>query len=245
MSHFGLIGYPLTHSKSAEVFSGIFTQAEAKDHSYELYPIKELEGLKELILEKHLNGFNVTIPHKSAIIPYLDELDETSAQIGAVNCVSVKFSGQKTLLKGFNTDAPAFMASLDHENFASHRALVLGNGGASKAVQYALKKMGFQYRVVTRNPQSADDLRYSKLDEDIMQSVSLIINTTPLGMFPQTDAAPDIPYHLLNESHLLYDLVYNPEETLFLMKAKAQGARPMNGKEMLVLQAELSFKNWQ
>ena len=237
MRHYGIIGYPLLHSFSAKYFNEKFA-TEKIEAEYSLYPTK-VESLK-LKVERLLNsldGFNVTLPYKQAIIPYLDRLDETAEAIGAVNVVYKHV--------GYNTDCLGFIESirplLGKED---KKALVLGTGGASKAVCYGLTKLGVSPTLVSRTPKEGM-IGYEALDEEIMKQYTVIVNCTPLGMYPDVDSCPDIPYELLSARHLLFDCVYNPEETLFLKQGKAQGARIKNGMEMLIGQAQAAWKIWE
>ena len=241
MKQYGLIGYPLSHSFSKGYFAEKFAKENIVDCKYDVFPLEKIEDFVELCNDKkNLIGLNVTIPYKEKIIPFLDELDETAANIGAVN--TIKFSNGKKI--GYNSDAYGFEMSLKPLLKSHHtQALILGTGGASKAVEYVLKKLGiaFQYVSRTKNDKA---ISYEELNESIIQHSKLIINTTPIGMYPNIDTAPDIPYNVLTEKHLLYDLVYNPEETLFLKKGKEKGAQTKNGLEMLYLQAERSWEIW-
>ena len=235
MRHYGIIGFPLLHSFSAKYFNEKFA-AEQIDAEYSLYPMKELtnESMQELM--QSLDGFNVTLPHKQAVIPYLDGLDDTAESIGAVNVVYQRI--------GYNTDCIGFMDSLRPLLRAyDKKALVLGTGGASKAVCYGLKKLGITPTLVSRTPKEGM-LAYNALNNEIMDSHTIIVNCTPLGMLPDVDSCPAIPYELITAQHLLFDCVYNPEETLFLRKGKAQGALTMNGMEMLVGQAKAAWRIW-
>lgn len=241
MRNFGLIGYPLSHSFSKGYFTEKFQREGLPDCRYENYPLPSVEGLSGLIARTEgLEGLNVTIPHKEAVIAQIGELDEAARQIGAVNTLVIRDG--KT--KGFNTDVVGFERSLRPLLQGHHgQALILGTGGASKAVAYCLSALGIGFRLVSRRPASGL-LTYEALTAEIMQHYRLIINTTPLGTSPRVDRCPPIPYDCLGEAHLLYDLVYNPAETLFLRKGKAQGATIKNGYEMLVLQAEASWAIW-
>jgi len=244
MNVYGLIGYPLTHSFSKKYFSEKFEREGIAYSSYELFPIEAINLLPP-ILEKHPNisGLNVTIPYKQAIIPYLDALDDNAAAIGAVNTVKVK-DGK---LKGYNTDAIGFQVSLmellGNTDYRVIQALVLGNGGAAKAVIHVLKQLGITYQVVSRTTTS-NTLAYEAITNEVLATHSLIINTTPLGMSPHYDTYPNLPYTALTPKHFLYDLVYNPEETLFLKYGVSHGAATMNGLKMLYLQAEAAWKIW-
>lgn len=244
MKKFGLIGFPLTHSFSKKYYLGKFKNEQIKDVSYELYAIETIDLLLGLLHgDKEIMGINVTIPHKIAVMRYLDELSDEARAIAAVNCIKVQRDNDGAVhLKGYNTDVFGFEMSLrpllEHHHT---KALVLGNGGAAKAVIYTLDKLGIEFRLVSRTP-DAGQLAYAGITQQVMAEYPLIINTTPLGTYPDVDNCPDIPYEYIGKSHLLYDLIYNPGETLFLQKGKDYGARVKNGLEMLELQAE---KNWE
>lgn len=209
---------------------------------YENFPLSAIEDFTSLInSQKDLVGLNVTIPYKEAVIPYLDALDDTARDIGAVNTIKIA----EGKLKGFNTDVFGFMQSIMQFVEPHHNsALILGTGGSSKAVAWSLKKMGIDYLFVSRNPASGQEISYDALNQDVIRQNKIIINSTPRGMFPLVDDAPEIPYENITPSHLLFDLVYNPEETLFLKKGKQQQAKTKNGLEMLQLQAERSWQIW-
>ncbi len=241
MRQFGLIGHPLDHSFSGEYFKKKFLQENIADCEYRLYDILALTELRELIHSNHIEGFNVTIPYKVDILPLLDSIDDEAAAIGAVNCVTVK-NGQ---LKGFNTDVYGFFMSIRPflEN-QYERALILGTGGASKAVIHVLKNWGLDFMQVSRNPSSSRMMKYSDLNAESIQYFPLIINTTPVGTWPEVEACPELPYEALTEKHFLYDMVYNPALTTFLAKGKARGCTTMNGLKMLELQAEKSWELW-
>lgn len=245
MRKFGLIGFPLSHSFSKKFFSDKFDREHIKDCEYELFPIESTLSLPELIAgEKSLRGLNVTIPHKLGVIPFLNEIDEAAYQIGAVNCISILRKNGEQVLKGYNTDAYGFEASLKPLLGAEHgKALVFGDGGAAKAVKYVLKKLDISFLVVSRKP-SDHTISYAAVTPQLLQDYTILINTTPLGMSPDTKSYPEIPYSALSEKHLAYDLVYNPEETLFLKMAQSHGAKVKNGLEMLYLQAERSWHIW-
>lgn len=235
MRHFGIIGFPLLHSFSAKYFSEKFVR-EGIDAEYSLYPIEELtkERVNELL--NGLDGMNVTMPHKQAIIPYLERLDDTAAEVGAVNVICKRI--------GYNTDCLGFIESIKPLLRAyDKKALVLGTGGASKAVCYGLKQLGVSPTLVSRTP-AEGMIGYEALDEAIMKEYTVIVNCTPLGMLPDIDSCPALPYELISARHLLFDCVYNPEETLFLKKGKAQGATIQNGMEMLYGQAKAAWKIW-
>ncbi len=240
---YGLIGFPLGHSRSADYFNQRFRSEGPEGSRYQLFPIPAVQGIVHL-LEEHpdLAGLNVTIPYKEKIMPYLTALDDLAAQIGSVNVILIQSSGGLRRLKGFNTDAQAFIHTLPEPD--RHRnALILGTGGAAKAVAYALNQTGIKSLFVSRHSSSPDTIGYDQLhrDPEIMAEHTLIVNATPSGMFPETDACPDIPYDRLDERYLLYDLVYNPDRTLFLQQGASKGAQIQSGEAMFVKQAELSF----
>lgn len=238
MDLFGLIGYPLSHSFSKKYFTKKF-EREKINASYELFPIEKIEEVKYIISQNpNLKGFNVTIPYKETIIPFLDEIDDAAKEIGAVNTVKI----QNNRLIGYNTDIYGFEKSfLSFCNNIPKKALILGTGGSSKAVSFILKKYNFDIKFVSR---SAGDYTYNQLSEEILKEFKVIINTTPLGMFPKVENCPDIPYEFLMDEHYLFDLVYNPEETLFLKKGKDRGAKTKNGLDMLHFQAEKAWEVW-
>ncbi|SFG57313.1 shikimate dehydrogenase family protein [Pedobacter insulae] len=242
---FGLIGYPLSHSFSKKFFSEKFKNEQISDCVYELFPIEYAGSVSSIVQENpSLRGLNVTIPHKVAVMSLLDELDSAAAEIGAVNCISVTRQNGEVFLKGFNTDAYGFAESLKPLLEQQHqKALIFGDGGAAKAVKYVLGQLGIPFLVVVRKP-TANAILYDAVTTELLNEYKLLINTTPLGMSPNQDSFPPIPYQALSEAHLAYDLVYNPEETVFLTKAKEQGAKVKNGLEMLYLQAERSWYIW-
>ena len=238
MRHFGIIGFPLMQSFSAKYFNEKFVR-EGIDAEYSLYPLDKDEWAKGEPLKTLLNsldGMNVTIPYKQAVIPYLERLDETAAVIGAVNVICRHV--------GYNTDCLGFMDSIRPLLHAEDKkALVFGTGGASKAVCYGLRKLGVEPTLVSRTPK-AGMLGYADLTKEVMARHTVLVNSTPLGMMPDTDSCPDIPYEYISAQHLLFDCIYNPEETLFLRKGKAQGARTKNGMEMLFGQAKAAWAIW-
>ena len=236
MKRYGLIGHPLGHSFSKAYFTEKFKQAKI-DACYDNYDIESIEQLP-LLLKQHpdLCGFNVTIPHKEAILTYLDSLDTEAEAVGAVNTVVVTADGR---LKGFNTDVSGFNSEFRIPN----SALILGTGGASKAVQYMLKHRGLPYHLVSRT-QGKGHFTYDELNVEIIQEHLIIINTTPVGMSPHIEEAPRIPYEALTPQHTLFDLIYNPEDTLFLRHGREHGAHTINGLTMLHAQAEASWNIW-
>jgi shikimate dehydrogenase len=241
MKVYGLIGYPLSHSFSKGFFAEKFAREGIKDCLYDSFPIPAIEELPVLVAgQPDLQGLNVTIPYKEVVMPYLDELSPAAAQIKAVNCIHFR-NGRKI---GYNTDAIGFRRSLEPLLQPQHKkALVLGTGGAAKAVQYVLESMDIPYLLVSRKA-SPGTITYDQLNEEIMSAHTLIINTTPLGMYPNVDAAPELPYQVITPAHLLYDLIYNPAVTAFLQKGADNGAVIKNGHEMLILQAEASWEIW-
>ncbi len=244
MRKFGLIGYPLSHSFSQKYFSEKFQKEDIRDAVYENFPLRDLHSLISLLASSpSLEGLNVTIPYKQVVLSFLDFRNEIVEQTGACNCIRI----HKGKLYGFNTDVIGFEQSLQKKLKAWHtRALVLGTGGASKAVEYVLKKRGIDYRLVSRRKgQSDQTLTYDQVDPALVRSYSLIINTTPLGMFPLSDAFPPLPYDAIGKGHYLFDLIYNPLKTMFLQKAEDQGAVIQNGLEMLTIQAEESWRIWR
>lgn len=242
---YGLIGYPLTHSFSMRYFNNKF-ESENIDAEYVNFEISDIGDLMEVISENpELSGLNVTIPYKEQIIPYMDEMDSEAALIGAVNVVKIiRGRNGDIRLKGYNSDAMGFQNSIAPLiNDKRRKALILGTGGASKAVHRALVNLGVEPIFVSRHPESGE-LAYSDLTPEVMAEHRVIINCTPLGMYPAIDNCPDIPYNLLTPDHLCYDLIYNPDVTTFMKKAQANGAEVKNGLEMLLLQAFESWNIW-
>lgn len=249
LSKFGLIGYPLGHSFSKSYYREKFERENIRQVEYDLFPLETIDDFPDLVAaDPQLLGVNVTIPYKIAVMKYLDELSPEARAIGAVNCIRIERNAQGgTHLKGFNTDVFGFEHSLRPLLKEWHKqALVLGNGGAARAVCHALDRLGIGWKLVSRNPQKGDPrhLGYAQLDQEVLDQYLLIINTTPLGTFPKVNESPDIPYGFLGERHLLYDLIYNPAETTFMKWGKSRGAEVRNGYEMLVLQAERNWEIW-
>jgi shikimate dehydrogenase len=239
MRKFGLIGYPLTHSFSKKYFTEIFSR-ENIDAEYENYPIEDISMVRSLFTDPVLEGINVTIPYKEAVIHYLDDLSDAVKGIGACNCI--KITNRKT--KGFNTDVLGFERSMEKKLLAVHdKAIVLGTGGAAKAVCYVLMQKGIPFLQVSRTRKTGV-VSYNDVTADLLTEHRLVINTTPLGMFPDIDECPDLPYEAISPDHYLYDLVYNPEKTLFLQKGAERGAVIENGHDMLIIQANESRKIW-
>jgi shikimate dehydrogenase len=236
---YGLIGKTLTHSFSRKYFDEKFAALNLAQNTFELYELQSIADFPKII-SPSTKGIAVTIPYKQAVMPFLDEVSEIAEAINAVNCIKV---AQGKLI-GFNTDYIGFLKSLKPllQPWHTH-ALVLGTGGASNAVQYALQQLGIQYKTVSRNAQQSF-LTYGELNQEIMAAYTIIINCTPLGTFPEVNTAPTIPYEFVANKHLLYDLVYNPQKTLFLQKGEEQGAAIKNGYDMLVIQAEENWLIW-
>jgi shikimate dehydrogenase len=241
---YGLIGYPLTHSFSQNYFNQKFRN-ENIDAEYVNFEIPDIGDLMEVISENpNLHGLNVTIPYKEQVIPYLDEIDEDAAQIGAVNVIKFIRNKNSVIFKGYNSDIIGFCDSIAPLLTPNrNKALILGTGGAAKAVYHGLKKLGVEPVYVSRNKQEGM-LTYGELSNDIMAEYKVIVNTTPLGMYPRMDECPNIPYQCLTKEHLCYDLLYNPDVTLFMKRAEENGAEVKNGLEMLLLQAFAGWNIW-
>ena len=244
MRKYGLIGKTLQHSFSKSYFEKKFETEGIKDCSYNNYALQSIHDFTSLLSNENLLGLNVTIPYKEAVIPFLDEIDSEAKAIAAVNCIKI----QNGKTKGYNTDVYGFAQSIKPFLDNRHeRALILGTGGASKAVAYALKKVGVEVYFVSTKPDSdlPNIFLYRQLSEQIFKAFKLTVNCTPLGTYPNIDAAPELPYQFLTPDHFVYDLVYNPQETKLLQLAKEKGCMTMNGYSMLQLQAEKSWEIWQ
>lgn len=237
---FGLVGKKLKHSFSQAYFTNKFRQS-GLPHTYENYEIPDISQVKLIFSDPEIKGLNVTIPYKQDVIPFLDELDATAKNTGAVNCILIN-NGKKT---GYNTDVFGFSQSIK-PFFESHheKALILGTGGASKAVYAVLSELGVQCFFASRHPQKVNECLYEDINQQMVNSCLIIVNTTPLGMFPDVDSHPPFPFEYLTPRHLVIDLIYNPEQTTFLSRAKAQGAVVLNGLTMLHQQAEKSWDIW-
>lgn len=247
MRTFGLIGQPLSHSFSKKYFTEKFEREGILESHYKLFPLESSKEFQSLIAEqKNLIGLNVTIPYKQEIIPYLHELDQVAEAIGAVNTIKIERKGNgKVKLKGYNTDALGFQQSLKPFLAKEHeRALVFGSGGAAKAVCYVLNQLGIPFFIVSRNPSGEKEISYSDLDQTSISRFQLLINCTPIGMFPNINQTLPISMESIGENHLVYDLIYNPIETKFLAKAKEKRAITLNGLSMLKLQAEAAWNIW-
>lgn len=241
---YGLIGYPLVHSFSKNYFNQKF-QSENINAEYVNFEIPDVGDLMEIVAEnENLCGLNVTIPYKEQVIPFLDEIDDEAREVGAVNVIKFIRSKGELKLKGFNSDIIGFTDSIKSMLKPYHTAaLVLGTGGAAKAVSYSLRKLGLEVQMVSRR-KSAETLVYEELTKNDMKMHKVIVNTTPLGMYPDVDSCPDIPYKYLTPQHLCYDLLYNPDETKFMRMAREACAEVKNGLEMLLLQAFASYAIW-
>lgn len=243
MNVYGLIGYPLGHSFSKQYFTRKFERMGLADCRFELFPLEKISELPALVAATNgLKGLAVTIPHKSSVIPFLDHIENEAKEIGSVNCIILK-SGR---LHGYNTDVAGFERTLVPLLCPQHtRALILGSGGSSRAVQYVLNKLNITYLVVSRNAHGLNGMiAYDAINEKTLDQYKLIINCTPVGMYPDIETRPNLPYHLLSDKHLLYDLVYNPPVTGFLSAGAAYGAQVMNGQKMLEIQAEENWRIW-
>jgi shikimate dehydrogenase len=240
---FGLLGKNISYSFSKGYFTEKFNKLHLNDNEYVNFDIPTIQNLPETIQKTtNIKGMNVTIPYKVEVIPFLDDLDDTAKKIGAVN--TIKFT-EKGTLKGYNTDVVGFENSIK-PFFKSHhqKALILGTGGASKAVAYALTKNNISYKFVSRTPTEENQISYDAITEELLNEYHIIINCTPLGTSPNTEKCPSIPYQYINKKHLMYDLIYNPAVTTFLQKGLDNGATIKNGLEMLELQAEESWRIW-
>lgn len=243
MSLFGLIGFPLTHSFSKKYFTEKFKKEGLTNHSYELFEIPDVSELQGIIAQHQLSlrGLNVTIPHKQTVMPLLNGFDASAERVGAVNVIKILADGK---LIGYNSDYYGFKLSLEKLlPVQPLKALVLGNGGAAKAVVAALQDLTIDYQLVSRQS-SAQALAYADLNANIISTHKIIINCSPLGTYPKTEECPDIPYEGVKEGHILYDLVYNPPITRFMQEGLNRGATAVNGLEMLHLQAEKAWEIW-
>ena len=246
MEEFGLIGKKLAHSFSKNYFSEKFKTEGITNSKYELHELTSVQELPKLIekFNGDLRGLNVTIPYKEDVIPLLNEIDSAAKKIGAVNVLKISPKGK---IKGYNSDYFGFKTSLEDflgENLIDIKALILGTGGASKAVKQVLIDLNIPYKYVSRN-HGDNQISYQNVTAEIIKEHKLIINCTPLGMYPDLTSCPDLPYSALDQKHFLYDLVYNPEETLFMKKGRQKGAKAIHGLQMLILQAEKSWEIWR
>ena len=245
MEKYGLIGYPLGHSFSISYFNQRF-QDEGIDAVYENYEIPSIEALDEVLgANPELKGLNVTIPYKEKVIPYLDSITPEARAIGAVNVIKVTHEGRNTKLKGYNSDVIGFTKSIEPmlEKKWHKKALILGTGGASKAINFGLHHLGLETVFVSRY-ERPDTIQYDKITPDVVKEYNVIVNCTPLGMYPKTEECPQLPYEAMDSHTILYDLIYNPDETLFMKRGAQYGAQTKNGLEMLLLQAFASWEFW-
>ncbi len=246
MRQYALIGYPLTHSFSQQFFTEKFAREHIRDARYDLFPLPDITELPRLLAENPaLCGLNVTIPHKEAVIPWLNALDDIARAVGAVNCIKIS----KGLLTGYNTDVYGFEMSLHKTGFLTAssepvQGFILGTGGAAKAVAYVLRKLQIPYHFVSRQPTAENQIAYAELAQWLPNSRALIVQASPVGTFPQVEVLPPVPVDCLSPQHLVFDLVYNPPETLLLQRARRQGCLVQNGLEMLHLQAEQAWEIW-
>ena len=245
MKKYGLIGFPLTHSFSKRYFTEKF-ENEKIDSTYENFEIDDISKFPEIIKNNpEIIGLNVTIPYKEKVIPFLNDLNDSAREIRAVNTVKITRTESGVFLKGFNTDTFGFETSLKPLLKEHHKkALILGTGGASKALKYVLKKLGIEFISASIEELKENEIRYEEIDEKMMKERLLIINATPLGTYPKTEAFPNIPYQFITEKHLLFDLVYNPEVTQFMARGIQKAATVKNGYEMLLNQAIKSYEIW-
>ena len=245
MDKYGLIGYPLGHSFSINYFNQKFAD-EGINAKYMNFEIPSIEALAEVLdSNPELKGLNVTIPYKQKVIEFLDQISPEARAIGAVNVIRVTHKGKDVILKGFNSDVIGFTQSIEPMLESYHKkALVLGTGGASKAINYGLKSLGLETCYVSRY-ERANTIQYDKITPELIKEYNVIVNCTPLGMYPKTEECPNLPYEAMDNHTLLYDLIYNPDETLFMKKGKEHGATVKNGLEMLLLQAFASWEFWK
>lgn len=245
MDKYGLIGFPLGHSFSISYFNQRF-QDEGIDAVYENYEIPNIDALAEVLdSNPELKGLNVTIPYKEKVIPFLDSISPEARAIGAVNVIRVTHRGNKTQLKGFNSDVIGFTKSIEPmlDKKWHQKALILGTGGASKAIDYGLRSLGLETVFVSRY-ERPNTIQYKTITPEIVKEYNVIVNCTPLGMYPKTEECPDLPYEAMDSHTILYDLIYNPDETLFMKRGAQYGANVKNGLEMLLLQAFASWEFW-
>jgi shikimate dehydrogenase len=243
MTTYGIIGFPLTHSFSKQYFTEKIEKEGITDAVYHQFALKAIEDFPTLLInDPSLKGLSVTIPYKEQVLQYINHLSDEVKQIGATNCIKIR----ENILTAYNTDIIGFEGSFVKNLRPNHtKALVLGTGGSSKAVQYVLKNLGIDFLVVSRNEDSSQGfIQYDQITEDIIREYNIIVNATPLGMSPADDTCPKIPYTLLTSDHYLFDLVYKPAKTLFLQKGEQQGATIENGYEMLIIQAEENWRIW-
>ncbi|CAG5081975.1 shikimate dehydrogenase family protein [Parvicella tangerina] len=244
MKTFGLIGKKLTHSFSQKYFTDKFERLKLAEHQYVNFELSSIEELPELIKSQRPTGLNVTIPYKEEVIQFVDQLSQEASEVNAVNTLKINYLSDDIEIIGHNTDVFGFRQSIKPFFEGRHeKALILGTGGASKAVEYVLKKLGVEVTLVSRQPKQGQ-LSYEEINEYVIKFHQMIVNTTPVGMYPHSDEKVDISYDALTNGHLLIDLIYNPEETQFLKEGKARGAKTLNGLSMLHQQAEKAWEIW-
>lgn len=247
MKEYGLIGYPLGHSYSQKHFEEKFNKLNISDAKYSLFPISEISKLENVILKnKNLMGLNVTIPYKELVIPFLNKIDSQALEIGSVNTIKIHRNKEKICLKGYNTDIDGFRMTLKNHNISlkNNKALILGSGGSAKTVAFVLKSCGVDYFHVSRKRNNTKSINYDKLNKALVLDHKIIINATPVGMYPNINKCPNIPYEFITKDHIIIDLVYNPEETLFLIKCQEKNAKTVNGLTMLYHQADKAWEIW-
>lgn len=245
MALYGLIGFPLSQSKSPEYFAKLFATNNLK-HQYELFPLENIDKLLELIdSQREIKGLNVTLPFKQEVIPLCTKLEATAQKCGSVNTLVIRRQNNSLEIIGYNTDYFGFLHSAKTFFPQNAKALVLGDGGVSQTVQYVLTELNIPYRVASRNPRSSEGITYKELSTQDVFEHRILINTTSLGMYPDTFQKPDIPYDGISKQHFLFDLIYNPEKTAFLAEGEKRAASLKNGLEMLHIQAQKAWKLWE
>ena len=246
MREFGLIGYPLRHSFSQKYFEKKFKELNIENVKYSLFPISEISKINSLIANnKNLCGLNVTTPYKELVIPFLQHIDPLIIKLETVNVIKIEREDNEIYLKGYNTDYLGLKKCFEELNFPENsRALILGSGGSGKTVAYVLNIMNIPYTIVSRNPKNLKQLSYRNVSESVIKHHNIIINASPVGMFPNVNSYPTIPYSSITSQHICFDLVYNPSETIFLQKCSQAGAKILNGLKMLYVQAEEAWKIW-
>lgn len=244
MEKYGLIGFPLEHSFSKDFFNEKF-ENEGQEAEYINFEMPNIEELKKILASNpELKGLNVTLPYKQAVIPYLNSITEEAEAIGAVNVIKITYKGRTPILRGYNSDVIGFTQSIEPLLEPCHKkALILGTGGASRAINYGLKQLGLETMFVSRTKKEKA-FTYGEITPEVIKEYNVIVNCTPIGMYPHTEECPILPYAAMDSHTLLYDLIYNPDETLFLTKGRAAGAVTKNGLEMLILQAFASWRFW-
>ncbi len=242
---FGIIGFPLAHSFSEKYFTEKFSREKIADCEFKPYPLKSIEEFPELIKNNRFTGLSVTVPYKQSIIPFLTKMDDEAAAVGAVNSVRFEYKGKQIISTGYNTDVWGFTTLMTKVRMPKQlKALILGSGGAASAVAYVLQKKGIDYNIISRKPSSNIVINYNELNQEMMLEHNLIINATPVGMFPNVKKYPDIPIQCITPDHVCIDLIYNPARSSFLKISEKQGARILNGLAMLHAQADRSWEIW-